>query len=66
MCNKLWWEILADQSAAEELDGSLGRMGLDHIDVIFANVPPDGLPLDQMVHDVADLVAAGKARGWPS
>ena len=41
VCNKLWWEFWPDQSAAEELDGSLGRMGLDHIDVIYANVPPD-------------------------
>ncbi len=64
VCNKLWWEFWPDQSAAEELDGSLGRMGLDHIDVIYANVPPDGLPLEQMVHDVAGLIAAGKARAW--
>ena len=64
VCNKLWWEFWPDQSAAEELDGSLGRMGLDHIDVIYANVPPDALPLEQMVHDVAGLIAAGKARAW--
>ncbi len=64
VCNKLWWEFWPDQSAAEELDGSLGRMGLDHIDVIYANVPPDGLPLDQMVHDVGGLIVAGKARAW--
>ncbi len=64
VCNKLWWEFWPDQSAAEELDGSLGRMGLDHIDVIYANVPPDGLPLEQLVHDVAGLIAAGKARAW--
>ena len=26
--------------------------------------PPDGLPLEQMVRDVARLIAAGKARAW--
>jgi aryl-alcohol dehydrogenase-like predicted oxidoreductase len=64
VCNKLWWEFWPDQSAAEELDGSLERMGLEHIDVIYANPPPDSLPLEQMVHDVADLITAGKARAW--
>ena len=56
VCNKLWWEFWPEQSATQELDESLGRMGLDHIDVIYANVPPDAMPLDQMVHDVVDLI----------
>jgi len=64
VCNKLWWEFWPEQTAARELDESLGRMGLDHIDVIYANVPPDAMPLDQMVHDVVDLVTAGRARAW--
>ena len=64
VCQQALVGVLARPSAAEELDGSLGRMGLDHIDVIYANVPPDGLPLEQMVHDVAGLIAAGKARAW--
>ena len=36
VCNKLWWEFWPEQSAAEELESSLGRMGFDHIDVIYA------------------------------
>ncbi|HMK13007.1 MAG TPA: aldo/keto reductase, partial [Acidimicrobiales bacterium] len=39
-------------------------MGLDHIDVIYANVPPDEMPLEQMVHDVVDLITTGRARAW--
>ena len=38
--NKLWWEFWPEQSAQDELDGSLGRMGLDHIDLIYAIHPP--------------------------
>jgi aryl-alcohol dehydrogenase-like predicted oxidoreductase len=64
VCNKLWWEFWPDESAAEEIDGSLGRMRLDHIDVIYANPPPDGLPIPDMVAAVAELITSGKARAW--
>src|SRR5215831_3166241 len=33
VANKLWWEFWPRQTAAEELDGSLGRMNLDHLDL---------------------------------
>jgi aryl-alcohol dehydrogenase-like predicted oxidoreductase len=62
--NKLWWEFWPQESAAAELDGSLARMGFDYIDLIYANPPPDGLPVPDMVAAVADLVSAGKARAW--
>jgi aryl-alcohol dehydrogenase-like predicted oxidoreductase len=64
VANKLWWEFWPEQSAAAELDGSLERMGLDYVDLIYANPPPDGLPADEMVAAVAGLLAAGKARAW--
>jgi aryl-alcohol dehydrogenase-like predicted oxidoreductase len=62
--NKLWWEFWPDQDAAAELDGSLGRMQFDHVDLIYANPPPDGLPVAEMVAAVAELVNSGKARAW--
>lgn len=62
--NKLWWEFWPRESAAAELDGSLKRMGFDHIDLIYANPPPDGLPVGEMVAAVGQLVASGKARAW--
>src|SRR5512132_4000883 len=43
VANKLWWEFWPDQTAEQEIDGSLGRMGLDHIDLIYAERLPDGL-----------------------
>jgi aryl-alcohol dehydrogenase-like predicted oxidoreductase len=64
VANKLWWEHWPEQSASEELDGSLQRMGLDHIDVIYANPPINGLGLDELVSSVAGLITAGKARAW--
>jgi aryl-alcohol dehydrogenase-like predicted oxidoreductase len=62
--NKLWWEFWPEQSAAAELEGSLSRMGFDYIDLIYANPPPDGLPVAEMVAAVAELIASGKARAW--
>ena len=62
--NKLWWEFWPDQSAAEELDGSLGRMRFDHVDLVYSERPPEGLGLEDLVAAVTELVAAGKARAW--
>ncbi len=62
--NKLWWEFWPEQSAAAELDGSLTRMGFDHVDLIYANPPPDELPIAEMVAAVAELIKSGKARAW--
>jgi len=62
--NKLWWEFWPEQSAAAELDGSLARMGFDYVDLIYANPPPDDLPIDEMVAAVSGLIDSGKARAW--
>jgi L-glyceraldehyde 3-phosphate reductase len=62
--NKLWWEFWPEQDAAAELDGSLGRMGLDHIDLIYAMPPPEGLTIAELVTQVAALVSSGRARAW--
>jgi aryl-alcohol dehydrogenase-like predicted oxidoreductase len=64
VANKLWWEFWPDQTAAEELDGSLGRMELDHVDLIYSEPPPDGLELRSLVEQVVALIGAGKARAW--
>jgi L-glyceraldehyde 3-phosphate reductase len=40
--NKLWWEFRPEQTAAEELDASLGRMGFDHVDLVYSELP-DGM-----------------------
>ena len=62
--NKLWWEFWPEQSAAAELDASLGRMGFDYVDLIYANPAPPGLDVADLVAAVGGLVASGKARAW--
>ncbi len=62
--NKLWWEFWPDESPAEELAGSLARMRLDYIDLIYAEVPPDGVALEDAIGMITGLVRAGAARAW--
>jgi len=62
--NKLWWEFWPEQSAQEELDGSLDRMGLDHIDLIYAIHPPKELSIERVVEEVSGLIDSGRARAW--
>lgn len=64
IANKLWWEWWPEQTAAQELDASLGRMRLEHVDLIYAERPPSGLTVEEVVAQVARLLEAGKARAW--
>jgi len=61
--NKLWWEFRPEQTAAEELDASLGRMGFDHVDLVYSELP-DGMAVEDVVGAVTALIASGKARAW--
>ena len=62
--NKLWWEFWPDQSAAEEVDASLKRMGFDHLDLIYSCPSPTAPPVEEIVGAVGELIEAGKARAW--
>ena len=64
VANKLWWEFWPEQSAAQELDASLARMKLDHVDLIYAEAPPEGLDVAGAVEQIVGLIDAGKARTW--
>lgn len=64
VANKLWWEFWPGQSAAAELDASLQRMKFDYVDLIYANPPPEGLEIADLVAGAGALVASGKARAW--
>ena len=64
IANKLWWEFWPEQSALEELDGSLERTGLDYLDLEYACPPPDGLSAERVVEEIAPLLASGKLRAW--
>jgi len=64
VANKLWWEFWPGQTAAEEVDGSLGRMGFTYLDVIYSSTLPEHLPLEVIVDSIGGLLESGRARHW--
>jgi aryl-alcohol dehydrogenase-like predicted oxidoreductase len=62
--NKLWWEFWPAESPARELSGSLSRMGLDYVDLIYSEVPPDGVGLEDAIAMISALIREGAARAW--
>jgi aryl-alcohol dehydrogenase-like predicted oxidoreductase len=64
VANKLWWEHWPTEDAAAELDGSLARMGLGQLDLIYAMPPPDGLSVAGVVEQVGGLIQSGRVRAW--
>jgi aryl-alcohol dehydrogenase-like predicted oxidoreductase len=48
------------------LDGSLRRLGVDHVDLYYVHVDDLATPLEETLEALAGLVAAGKTRylGW--
>jgi L-glyceraldehyde 3-phosphate reductase len=64
LANKLWWEYWPEESAEAELEGSLRRMGIDYLDLVYAEKPREGQQIEQMVRDIGALIVAGKLRAW--
>jgi len=62
--NKLWWEFWPDETPAQELAGSLGRMGFDYIDLIYSDRLPAGVTVEEAVGMIGGLITAGHARAW--
>lgn len=46
----------------EACDASLGRLGVDHIDLYYHHFPDPKVPTEETVAAMAELVAAGKVR----
>ena len=63
VANKLWWEHWPEQDAAAELDGSLARMGFDHVDVIYALPAPTAPSVAVVVEQVAGLIVVRTGAG---
>jgi L-glyceraldehyde 3-phosphate reductase len=62
--NKLWWEFWPEQTPAQELAGSLDRMGLGHIDLIYSETPPPDVPLEDVIAMITELIFTGRAHAW--
>jgi voltage-dependent potassium channel beta subunit len=48
----------------QAMDGSLRRMGLEHIDLIYCHRPDPHTPVEETVRAMSDLITQGKALYW--
>lgn len=64
VANKLWWEFWPQQGAVEEIQLSLRRMQFEHIDLIYAERPPESAPLEELLEGIAEVLDAGLATHW--
>jgi L-glyceraldehyde 3-phosphate reductase len=62
--NKLWWEFWPEQNAVAELEGSLERMGLDRLTLLYSSTLPDDLPVPVAVEQIAKVLATGRVDAW--
>jgi len=53
---------LSRDALTRAVDGSLTRLGVDHIDVYYLHRPDRLTPIEETLSTLADLVAAGKIR----
>jgi voltage-dependent potassium channel beta subunit len=70
---KLFWGIYDDVNMRNTLnrkyllqaiDGSLERLGLDFVDIVFCHRSDPGTPIEETVWAMSDMVAHGKALYW--
>jgi len=49
---------------SQAIDGSLSRMGLDFIDLVYCHRPDPATPIEETVWAMSDMIARGKALYW--
>jgi voltage-dependent potassium channel beta subunit len=48
----------------QAIDGSLERLGLDYVDLVFCHRPDPETPIEETVWAMSDIIASGKALYW--
>lgn len=70
---KLFWgrfdnvnekDTLNRKYLSEAIDGSLKRLDLDHVDILFCHRPDPETPIEETVYAMHNIVEAGKAIYW--
>ena len=49
---------------AQAIDGSLQRLGLDYVDLVFCHRADPDTPIEETVYAMHDMITAGKALYW--
>ena len=70
---KLFWGIYDDinmrnttnrKYLLQAIDGSLERLGLDFVDILYCHRSDPGTPIEETVWAMSDIVERGKALYW--
>lgn len=71
---KLFWGINGDmvnmrntlnrKYLMQAIDGSLERLGLDFVDLLYCHRPDPQTPIEETVYAMSDIIASGKALYW--
>jgi voltage-dependent potassium channel beta subunit len=48
----------------QAIDGSLSRLGLEHIDLVYCHRPDPHTPIEETARAMSDIIAQGKALYW--
>lgn len=48
----------------EAIDGSLARLGLDYVDLVYCHRPDRDTPIEETVYAMSDIIASGRAMYW--
>ena len=48
----------------QAIDGSLARLKLDYVDLVYCHRPDPDTPLEETVRAMSDMIVAGKANYW--
>jgi aryl-alcohol dehydrogenase-like predicted oxidoreductase len=64
IANKFWFEFYPGESIEAELDGSLSRLQMDYLDIVYCAELPASLRLADMIREIAAVIASGKLRAW--
>ena len=48
----------------QAIDGSLARLKLDYVDLVYCHRPDPDTPLEETVRAMSDMIVAGKANFW--
>jgi voltage-dependent potassium channel beta subunit len=48
----------------QAIDGSLTRLALDYVDLVYCHRPDPDTPLEETVQAMSDMIVAGKANYW--
>lgn len=64
LANKLWWEFWPREGAMEEVEGSLERVGIERIDLLYSSTLPDNLPVPVAIEQIATVLDSGLIGSW--